>query len=39
VASPNSGLMFTNDVFPVKVRWYYAVGAIDFRGLYKANVS
>jgi hypothetical protein len=39
VASPTSGLMFTNDVFPVKVRWYYATGPIDFRGLYKANVS
>jgi hypothetical protein len=39
VSSPNSGLMFTNDVMPVKVRWFYAAGPIDFRGLYKANVS
>ena len=27
VASENTGLMFTNDVMPVKVRWFYAVGA------------
>lgn len=39
VASPNSGLMFSNDVLPIKVRWFYAVGPIDFRGLYKANVA
>lgn len=39
VASPTSGLMFTNDVLPIKVRWFTAVGPIDFRGLYKANVA
>jgi hypothetical protein len=39
VQSPTSGLMFTNDVMPVKVRWFYAVGPIDFRGLHKNNVS
>jgi hypothetical protein len=39
VASPTSGLMFTNDVMPVKVRWFSAVGPMDFRGLYKANVA
>jgi len=39
VASPTSGLMFSNDVFPVKVRWFYACGPMDFRGLYKANVA
>ncbi len=39
VASPTSGLMFTNDVMPVKVRWFFAVGAMDYRGLYKANVA
>ena len=27
MASPTSGLMFTNDVMPVKVRWFYAAGA------------
>ena len=39
VASPNSGLMFTNDVMPIKVRWFYAVGAQDWRGLFKNNVA
>ena len=39
VASPTSGLMFSNDVMPVKVRWFYAVGPMDHRGVYKANVS
>jgi hypothetical protein len=39
VASPTSGLMFTNDVMPVKVRWFYACGPKDFRGMYKANVA
>ncbi len=39
VASPASGLMFTNDVMPVKVRWFYAAGPMDHRGLYKANVA
>lgn len=38
VSSPNSGLMFSNDVLPVKVRWFFAVGATDWRGMYKANV-
>jgi hypothetical protein len=39
VASPTSGLMFTNDVMPVKVRWFYACGPKDYRGMYKANVA
>lgn len=39
VASPTSGLMFSNDVFPVKVRWFYACGPMDYRGMYKANVA
>jgi hypothetical protein len=39
VASPTSGLLFTNDVLPVKVRWFYAAGPMDWRGLYKANVA
>ena len=38
VASPNSGLMFSNDVMPVKVRFFYAAGPTDWRGLYKHNV-
>ncbi len=39
VADPNSGLMFTNDVMPIKVRYFFATGPMDFRGLYKANVT
>jgi len=39
VASPTAGLMFTNDTLPVKVRFFYAAGVIDYRGVYKHNVS
>jgi hypothetical protein len=39
VASPTAGLMFTNDTLPIKVRYFFAVGAMDYRGLYKSNVS
>ena len=39
VASPTAGLMFTNDTMPVKVRYFYAVGPTDYRGLYKHNVA
>jgi hypothetical protein len=39
VASPTAGLMFTNDTMPVKVRFFYVVGAMDYRGLYKHNVA
>lgn len=39
VATPNSGLMFTNDVMPVKVRFFFAVGPTDWRGMYKQNVA
>ncbi|MCZ7568965.1 MAG: hypothetical protein M5U01_10315 [Ardenticatenaceae bacterium] len=39
VASPTSGLMFTNDVMPIKVRFFFAVGPTDWRGLYKHNVA
>lgn len=38
VASPTAGLMFTNDVMPIKVRFFFAVGPIDWRGLHKNNV-
>jgi len=38
VASPTAGLMFTNDVLPVKVRFFFATGPMDYRGLYKHNV-
>jgi len=39
VASPTAGLMFSNDTLPVKVRYFFAVGPMDYRGLYKANVA
>ena len=39
VADPKAGLMFTNDVMPVKVRYFYAVGPIDWRPFYKQNVA
>lgn len=38
VASPTAGLMFSNDTMPIKVRFFYAVGPTDWRGLYKENV-
>lgn len=37
VTSPTAGLMFTNDVMPIKVRFFYATGPIDWRGMYKQN--
>lgn len=39
VADPNSGLLFSNDVLPIKVRFFYSLGPIDWRGVYKHNVS
>jgi len=30
--------MFSNDVMPIKVRFVYAVGPMDWRGMYKHNV-
>ena len=39
VASPNQGLMFSNDVLPIKVRYFFAVGPTDWRGLWKSNVA
>jgi hypothetical protein len=39
VSAPNQGLMFTNDVMPVKVRFFFAVGPMEWRGMYKHNIS
>jgi hypothetical protein len=36
---PNSGLMFTNDVLPIKVRWFYSTSVTNYRGVYKHNVT
>jgi hypothetical protein len=35
VAQPNAGLMFSNDVMPIKIRFFFATGPVDWRGLYK----
>jgi hypothetical protein len=39
VASPSAGLMFTNDTLPIKARFVYGVGPMDWRGMYKENVA
>jgi len=39
VASPTAGLMFSNDVMPIKVRFFFATGPMDWRGMYKHNVG
>jgi hypothetical protein len=39
VASPTAGLMFTNDTLPIKVRFFFATGPTDWRGLHKSNVA
>ncbi len=39
VADPTAGLMFTNDVMPIKIRWYYSLGPIDYRGMYYHRVG
>ena len=39
VASPTAGLMFSNDTLPIKVRYFFAVAPIDYRGMYKENVA
>lgn len=39
VASPTAGLMFTHDTLPVKARFVFAAGPVDWRGMYKANVA
>ena len=39
VASSTSGLMFSNDVLPVKVRDWFAYGVSTWRGIGKRNVA
>lgn len=39
VVSENSGLLFTNDTLPIKVRDEFAVGVNGYRGIGKRNVS
>jgi hypothetical protein len=39
VVSETSGLMFTNDTLPIKVRDEFAVGVNGWRGIGKRNVA
>ncbi len=39
VTSETSGLVFTNDVLPVKVRDWWSIGVADWRGIGKSNVA
>jgi hypothetical protein len=39
VTSPDTGLVFTNDVLPVKVRDWWAYGVGTYVGVGKRNVS
>ena len=39
VADERVGLMFTNDVLPIKIRFFYSMGPIDYRGVYKNAVA
>jgi len=39
VASPTAGLMFSNDVMPIKIRDWFAVGVNGYRGIGKRNVA
>jgi hypothetical protein len=39
VTSPTAGLMFSNDVLPIKVRDYFAYGVATYRGIGKRNVT
>jgi hypothetical protein len=38
-SDPDAFLLFHNDVLPVKVRFFYNVGVIDFRPVHKSNVA
>lgn len=39
VASPDAGLMFSNDVMPIKVRDWFAYGVATWRGIGKRNAT
>lgn len=39
VADERVGLMFTNDVMPIKIRFFFSMGPIDFRGMYMHKVA
>jgi len=39
VTDPSSGLLFTNDTLPIKIRDYFAYGVATWRGVGKRNVT
>lgn len=39
VASPDAGLMFSNDVMPIKIRDWWAYGVATWRGIGKRNAT
>jgi hypothetical protein len=39
VTDPSSGLLFTNDTLPIKVRDYFAYGVATYRGIGKRVVA
>ena len=39
VTSPTAGLMFTNDVMPIRVKDQFAYGVSTYRGIGKRNVT
>jgi len=39
VASPEAGLMFSNDVMPIKIRDWFAYGVATWRGIGKRNAT
>ena len=39
VTDPSSGLLFSNDTLPIKVRDYFAYGVATWRGIGKRNVA
>lgn len=39
VMDPRMGLMFTNDILPIKVRYLYAVGVVNYRAMVKSNCA
>lgn len=39
VVDPNSGLVFSNDILPIKVRDWFSYGVNGYRGIAKRNVA
>jgi hypothetical protein len=39
IAEQTQGLLFTNDVLPIKVRFFFSMGPIDYRGMFRNTVN